>query len=1121
METPQLKYNVTKEGKKMNKRLIILLLLMLVPTANISFAYLVDTGQPPIPTGSNGWSYHSNTLSLSWLAAEFTLGQASTITGIETYMINRAPGTATVVIYADKSDGPDENNPLFKHDFSTSILPLGLYGWYGVSGLDWDLPAGTYWAAFEAIHRDGFYSCMPWDAPNPMDNYVAYNEAYGVYGSSNSANFGFRISGANNPVSEPATILPISMGISGSFSSNEPVTVTVTASGSGAENAYYKFFYCPNYGTPSYDTSPWVVMREYSTANTCEYTFPSDGSYIVVARTVADPANEPVDLPIIGGVVTIGDTLNPRITLLSSDLIGAVPPNSPVTYTIDADSAGTNMYYKWFYRAGYGTAEYEEMPWVVVKDYSTETSCTYTFPSEGNYIVVARAVTDPSSEPADLLIIGATVACNSGTSGAVQRIPDTGQTTSYTDTFGEDSDYAINPQSYTKLGASGNDLPDTAVDWAMVRDNITGLIWENKTDDGSIHDKDNKYTWYDPNPETNKGVAGTSGNGSDSQDFIDTLNSSNFGGYSDWRLPSIKELATLRNWDKTDPSISTLYFSNTISSEYWSSTTAGNSVGNCASTIDFKDGTDGYSFKNPDSNYVRAVRGVQAGIFDDSIVSGRMVDNGDGTVSDTKSGLMWQQIPEEMAWNGALSYCENLQLSGYDDWRLPNINELRSLVDYSVIDPTIDIVAFPHTRSYCWSSTVYNSGDPVGIYFSFGYEFTTNKDYDYLQVLAVRGGSISLQIRTWYQDTDGDKYSDGTTQSATGRPGGYYLASELTQTSGDRDDNDSNIHPGATEVCGDGIDQDCNGVDEACADTNTDEASVRNFIAAIETYINNNDASGFFAMFAEDYLHNGKDLDALTDEIDLSSIQSFTFTISSIDISGGIAKVVGTCDLRNKDGSSQAWAEPESENGIGWLKMTTDGWKIYGNQTPSDVWSEITEKYTLTSANTLTVTESTNQGYGYVSFSRTSSRLYFAGYSTNDALVAGFTGLAMCILKFPIIEEDTWSESGISNGYTLNMKVTVKNDSEQVTVPAGTFTCVVTVEQVTAPAGYNDNSSYIKEYKRYFAPGVGVVKVVDTWANGDQTIGELQAYSVFDSDASDYFPMNIGDWWQFSWKSYL
>ena len=90
-------------------------------------------------------------------------------------------------------------------------------------------------------------------------------------------------------------------------------------------------------------------------------------------------------------------------------------------------------------------------------------------------------------------------------------IPDTGQTKCYDDFgneidpcpspgqpfYGQDGSYNINPQSYTKLDENANDLPDEATEWAMVRDNVTGLIWEVKTDDSSIHDRDNEYNWYD------------------------------------------------------------------------------------------------------------------------------------------------------------------------------------------------------------------------------------------------------------------------------------------------------------------------------------------------------------------------------------------------------------------------------------------------------------------------------------------------------------------------------------------------------------------------------------------------------------------------------------------------
>ena len=68
-----------------------------------------------------------------------------------------------------------------------------------------------------------------------------------------------------------------------------------------------------------------------------------------------------------------------------------------------------------------------------------------------------------------LIVISYISSAISGTADPVDPVPDTGQTQSFTDTFGEDSDYSINPQSYTKLDSLGNILPDTATSWAMVR----------------------------------------------------------------------------------------------------------------------------------------------------------------------------------------------------------------------------------------------------------------------------------------------------------------------------------------------------------------------------------------------------------------------------------------------------------------------------------------------------------------------------------------------------------------------------------------------------------------------------------------------------------------------------
>ncbi len=220
----------------------------------------------------------------------------------------------------------------------------------------------------------------------------------------------FVLLGIYTPVS--AEVVPIYLNITGTFASGTPVTVSVTATSTAREEIYYKFYYCPNYGTAEYATSPWVVMQEYSTESTCEYTFPGDGNYIVVVRTVADPTNEPENFPIIGGVVSIGATTNPNVIELSTDGVGPVAPDSEVTYTIDASSSDdADLYYKWFYQAVSDTDTEDESPWVVVQDYSTSNTCEYTFPEEGKYVVVVRAVSDPDNEPEDFPIVGGILTC--------------------------------------------------------------------------------------------------------------------------------------------------------------------------------------------------------------------------------------------------------------------------------------------------------------------------------------------------------------------------------------------------------------------------------------------------------------------------------------------------------------------------------------------------------------------------------------------------------------------------------------------------------------------------------------------------------------------------------------
>ena len=337
------------------------------------------------------------------------------------------------------------------------------------------------------------------------------------------------------------------------------------------------------------------------------------------------------------------------------------------------------------------------------------------------------------------------------TSVAASPIPETGQTKCYNnseeiicpqpgqDFSGQDANYTINPLSYTKLDDKGDSLPTSATSWCMVKDNVTGLIWEVKTDDGSVHDKDNQYTWYDSNPATNGGSAGMPENGTDTEDFINALNAESFGGHKDWRLPTIKELDSIVNLGKYNPGIDTTFFPNTVSfGYYWSSSTNANDTGN-AWDIVFNYPGVGWASKSS-AGRVRAVRGGQA------VSLGHLVTNGDGTVTDTYTGLMWQQagIATEVTWEVALSYCESLSLAGYTDWRLPNRKELRSIVDYNVHSPATDTAFFPNTVSsgYYWSSSTNanDTGNSWSIGFLYGIDLLDAYKASVYHVRAVRGG---------------------------------------------------------------------------------------------------------------------------------------------------------------------------------------------------------------------------------------------------------------------------------------------------------------------------------------------------------------------------------------------
>ena len=128
-----------------------------------------------------------------------------------------------------------------------------------------------------------------------------------------------------------------------------------------------------------------------------------------------------------------------------------------------------------------------------------------------------------------------------------------------------------------------------------------------------------------------------------------------------------------------------------------------------------------------------------------SMALGPYIDNGDGTVTDKGTALMWQKADDgdTYTWKDALAYCESLTLGGYRDWRLPNIRELKSVVKRDSYNPAIDASVFECRSSYYWSSTAC-ADNPDGardIFFYDGTDYWGGKSFP-RYVRCVRGGLI-------------------------------------------------------------------------------------------------------------------------------------------------------------------------------------------------------------------------------------------------------------------------------------------------------------------------------------------------------------------------------------------
>jgi len=214
-----------------------------------------------------------------------------------------------------------------------------------------------------------------------------------------------------------------------------------------------------------------------------------------------------------------------------------------------------------------------------------------------------------------------------------------------------------------------------------ITDNVTGLMWEK--------DMGEKMTL---------------------EEAVEKAKNSTLGGYNDWRVPTIKELYSLIQFTgQVKGAKANKLF---IDTNYFNQQRK----------------------RTANTMYFRMVRG------NTDYGKNNFIDNGDGTVSDYATGLMWQKADDGIArdWEAALAYSENLELAGYSDWRLPNAKELQSIVDYSrspqttnspAIDPIFSTTEIKDPEGnagqypYFWTGTTHLDGvNPASgaVYVAFG-----------------------------------------------------------------------------------------------------------------------------------------------------------------------------------------------------------------------------------------------------------------------------------------------------------------------------------------------------------------------------------------------------------------
>ncbi|TVR02246.1 MAG: DUF1566 domain-containing protein [Desulfovibrionales bacterium] len=352
----------------------------------------------------------------------------------------------------------------------------------------------------------------------------------------------------------------------------------------------------------------------------------------------------------------------------------------------------------------------------------------------------------------------------------------------------------------TKISNSGRELPADALpgdgpdDWACTRDNVTGLLWELKRSEPTHYRSINHRYSFSlaesgeqenmPVPDTTTCGDALEGRDCNTSNYLKKLNEMSLCGYQDWRLPDKKQLLSIldfgvprnNSWETTHPYIiidthrfNQLIYTNSLYSRqhgsswaiHYSTDSSMTDIGSSifrssdlvqgqviASRSDIYTGStskaehclQGSSPSNPDDYYR---------------------DNDDGTITDIRTGLMWKKCSEGQVWNGisctgiayaftwnsALRHASVHSYANYSDWRMPNVKELVSLVEFCRVTPSINTKFFPNTpATFFWTSSPPHEhwNTPFAVTFDFG-RFTTYRfSLSALNIRLVRDGDAQF-----------------------------------------------------------------------------------------------------------------------------------------------------------------------------------------------------------------------------------------------------------------------------------------------------------------------------------------------------------------------------------------